>query len=73
MAGPEDYSGLLLSAFQASGKKHHCFKIVPDNFVEPLSVRTLPEEVAIKLFELYALPLNYRFEYGWAGRIRTSA
>ena len=71
--GREDYSWLLPSAFQANGKKHHCFKIVPDNFAEPLSVRTFPAEAAIKLFELYALLLNYSFEYGWAGRIRTSA
>jgi len=26
----------LVNPFQVSGKKHHCFKIVPDNFAEPL-------------------------------------
>jgi hypothetical protein len=44
-----DYSGLLPSAFQASGKKTPLFKFAPGEFVEPLTVQTLPVEAVNQL------------------------
>ena len=59
--------------FGPSAKKLLMFKIVPYDFVEPVTVRFLPPQYLCFISLPHCYPCSAVYLYGWAGRIRTCA